>query len=266
MGAAWESVNALLSDAAAASAQAMAAGANQSFTIRASNGLVTLESIATDFQDPGEFRIRSPRMHDAVNGLRIWAQDESDGPQCLEYFRQVVYSQDTLTVEAVFSAAPVATHISNALMTFHYDDIPGLAGNFLTWAECAPRIVDYLITPHSPVSGATAGDWGAGEAINALVDVFKADTQYALIGYTMPVPFHAWGIQGVDIGNLIFGGPGSLDPHTTRRYFPYLSDCTGYPAIPVVNSQNKATTNVMVADEVASTDYEFSLIWAQLSR
>jgi hypothetical protein len=269
MGVGIETVLAYLSDAASTGAQAMTAGLNQSFSVRAaaspSTG-VTLESIYTDFQDAGDIRIRSPRMHDDVNGIRLSANSRSIGPSAHEYFQQPLFSQDTLTVEAYFDVAPTATHISAALMTIFYDDLPGVAANMRTWGEVQPNIVDYLSVPCDPTSSATAGQWGAGVAINNVVDVFKANTLYALIGFEVQnVAFSAWAIQGVDTGNLIIGAGGGIGPVDSRRYFPWLSDSTGKAAIPVINSQNKATTNVMVADRTASTAYQMTLLFAQLS-
>jgi len=269
MGQGIETVLAYLPDAAAAGAQAMTAGNQQSFTVRAaaspSTG-VTLESVYTDFQDAGDFRVRSPRMHDDVNGIRISAGSRSLGPSLHEYFQQPLFSQDNLTVEAFFDVAPTVNHMSIAAMTLFYDDLPGIAGNFRTWVEVQPNIVDYLSVPLDPISGAVAGQWGGGVAINSGVDVFKANTLYALIGYEVQnVPFSVWGIQGVDIGNLILGAGGGLNPVDSRRYFPYLSDTVGKAAIPIINSQNKTTTLVYIADRTAATAYQMTLLFAQLS-
>lgn len=268
MGVGRESVLAYLSDANSATAQAMTAGTGQSFTVRAAaspSGGVVLESVHADFQDAGDFRVRSPRMHDDVNGVRVAAPSRPSGPVLDEYFQQTLFSQDTLTVEAVFTSAPTATHISNALLHVFYDDLPGVAGNYRSSAEVMPNVVDYLVVPVSPTSGATAGNWGGGVAINSSVDVFKANTLYALLGFVAPVAFSAWSIQGVDLGNLMFGAGGYVQVKDSRSHFATLSDTTGKPSIPVINSQNKATTLVFAADRTASTAYELSLVFAQLS-
>jgi hypothetical protein len=268
MGMGWETVGAWVSDAAAASAQGMAALANQSLTVRATAGgsaPVTLESIFTDFQAAGDLRIRSPRLHDDVNAIRVAAPAGVKQVAVDRYFEQPLFSQDTLTVEAVFTTAPTAGDYSLGFLQIAYDDVPGIAGNFRTWAEVSGQIVDYLAVPVNPSSAAALGSWGGGVAINSTVDVFKANTLYALLGYIAPVAFGAFSIQGVDVGNLQFGGPGSTDTKTTRGYFADLSQNSGKPAIPVVNSQNKNTTLVSVADGALSTAYELSLVWAQLS-
>ena len=268
MGMGIETVGFSLSNAATATAQAMAALNGQSATIRATangNAPVTLIGESTYFEDSGDFRVRSPRMHDDVNGIRLAAPAGLVQWAAEEYFLQRLYSQDTLTVEGVFSAAPTVAHISLGYLQIYYDDVPGIAANLRAWTEVQPNIVDYLVIPVSPESSVTAGNWGGGVALNSTVDVFKANTLYALIGYLAPVKFGAFTIQGVDIGNLQFGGPGSNSSIETRAYFPRLSSATGKPCIPVVNSQNKASTLVSISDQVASTTYEMSLIFAQLS-
>lgn len=267
MGYGIETVLAYLSNAASTGAQAMTAGTNQSFTVRATaNGSapVTLETVATYFQDAGEFRIRSPRMHDNVNGIRMGVPTNLPRVILNEAFQQPLYSQDTLTVEAFFNTTPTSTHISMALLNLYYDDVPGVAGTYKTFAEIQPQIQDYLSVPVVPTSGATAGNWGTGVAINSTVDTFKANTSYALIGYEVPVNFGAWSMVGVDLGNLYVGGPGDVVNIDTRRYFYWLEQTSGKPSIPVINSQNKGTTNVQIADQTASTAYRVNLVFAQL--
>lgn len=268
MGVGMETVGFSLVDAATATAQLMAPLNGQTATIRATangNAPVTLEGIATDFQDAGDFRIRSPRMHDDVNAIRVAAPAGVPQWAALEYFSQPLYSQDTLTVEAVFTAAPTVNHISLGYLTLYYQDVPGIAAVLRSTNEVLPNVVDILTIPISPTSSATAGNWGAGVALNSSVDVFKANTLYALLGYVCPVAFGAWSIQGVDVGNLQVGAPGSTVTRDTRNYFAATSDEMGMPAIPVINSQNKASTLVNVSAIATATVTEISLIFAQLS-
>lgn len=268
MGVGMELVGFSLIDAATATAQAMTPLNGQTATIRATangNAPVTLEGIATDFQDAGDFRIRSPRMHDDVNGIRIAAPAGIPQWAALEDFSQPLFSQDTLTVEAVFTAAPTVSHISLGYLNVYYQDVPGIAAVLRSTNEVLPNVVDILTIPVSPTSSATAGNWGAGVALNSSVDVLKANTLYALLGYITPVSFGAWSIQGVDVGNLQVGAPGSTVARDTRSYFAAMSDEMGMPAIPVINSQNKASTLVNVSAIATATVFEISLILAQLS-
>lgn len=268
MGVGMEIVGFSCIDAAAATAQTMNPLNGQTATIRATangNAPVTLEGIATDFQDAGDFRIRSPRMHDDVNAIRIAAPAGVPQWGALEYFSQPLYSQDTLTVEAVFTVAPTVSHISLGYLNLYYQDVPGIAAVLRSTNEVLPNVVDILSIPVTPTSSATAGNWGAGVALNSSVDLFKANTLYALLGYVTPVAFGAWSLQGVDVGNLQLGAPGSTVARDTRNYFAAMSDEMGMPAIPVINSQNKASTLVNVSAIATATATEISLIFAQLS-
>jgi hypothetical protein len=257
-----------LTDAATATAQAMTALNGQTATIRATangNAPVVLQGIATDFQDVGDFRVRSPRMHDDVNAIRIAAPAGVPQWGANEYFAQPLYSQDTLTVEGVFTAAPTAGHISLGYLNVYYSDVPGISAVLRSPAEVMPNVVDILSIPVTPTSSATAGNWGAGVALNSSVDVFKANTLYALLGYVCPVGFGAWSIQGVDVGNLQVGAPGTTIVRDSRGWFGYMSDESGLPCIPVINSQNKASTLVNVSAIATATALEITLIMAQLS-
>jgi hypothetical protein len=271
MGYGIELVQFHLADAAATGAQAMTPGNQQSANIRATAGgsaQVTLEAIIASFQDAGDFRVRSPRMHDDVNAVRIQAPAGVPTILAAEAFQQPLYSQDNLTVEAVFTTAPTVNHVSIAGLLVYYADVPGIAGVYRSWAEVAPTIVDYLAVPVSPTSGATAGDWGSGVALNSTVDVFKANTQYALVGCVAQGAAAAnglWGIQGVDTGNLIVGGAINNSVVDQRRKFYLYEQTSGKPSIPVINSQNKGATLVFAATQTAATQVEISLIFAQLS-
>jgi len=268
MGYGIETVLAFLSDAATATAQDMTPGLTQSFNIRATAGgsaPVTCEAVMANFQDIGELRVRSPRMHDDVNGIRFLATAGNPEIAALEAFTHPLYSQDTLIVEAVFTAAPVATHISIAGLQIYYQDVPGIQANYRHWAEVQPQIVDYLAVPVIPTSSATAGNWGTGVAINSTVDVFRANTLYALMGYLAPTGTGLWSILGVDIGNLQVGGLMGINPVDSRRWFYWMDANNAGPSIPIINSQNKGTTLVQVADQTASTARTITLLFARLA-
>lgn len=204
-------------------------------------------------------------MHDDVNGIRLAAPAAVTQWSAEQQFNQALYSQDALTVEGYFTAAPTVTHHAVAYLQVYYTTVPGIAANLRHWAEVQPNVVNYLCVPVTAASSGTAGQWGAGVAINHTVDVFKANTLYALIGYLTPITFGAFTIQGVDVGNLQIGAVASTDAVQTRSYFARLSTLTGKATIPVINSQNKGATNLFVSHYVTSTTYETSLIFAQLS-
>lgn len=268
MGYGIETVGGVLTNAAAVGAQTIVANTGQSFTVRAAASNTTpvnLASVSAAFQDSGEVRIRSPRMHDDSNAMRLWTEPTNYGATFRAPPMQPLFSTDALIVEGYFLDVPTVNHISTAYLTIIYDDVPGINANMRTWAEVQPNIKNILSVPLEMISSATAGQWGATQAINALVDVFKANTLYAVLGYVSPVPFGCFTIQGVDNGNLQFGASGNSDPLRTRNYFIELSNSTGRPCIPIINSNNKGTTNIAVSDIATSTEYDLSIVYAELA-
>jgi len=239
----------------------------QSFAVRATNGisLIELESIWATYNDAGNLRIRSPRLHDDLNAINLQAVSGSTEVLTGDAFSQPLYSQDLLVVEAVFGAAPVNTHIQQMGMTFYYDDLPGVAANNRTAAAVMPNIVSYLSVPVTPISSATVGNYGQGVAINSSVDVFKANTMYALLGYITDGTASSVLVQGIDTGNLLVGGPGSEQTWLTRDWFVEMDEMTGKPSIPVINSQNKTGTQVFTTATTATVTTQVSLLFAQLT-
>jgi hypothetical protein len=268
VGLAVETVVGYLDNAASTGAQALTVVSPQSFSVRATNGstVAWLASMWGDFQDTGSLRVRSPRLHDDVNGIEIYVPTTNPNPVTNEGFLQELYSQDTLTVEGYYTAAPTAGHYSFGAMQIYYDDLPGVAGSFQTWAQVQPQIKSYMGVIVEPESAAALGSWGAGVAINSYQDVFKANGAYALLGYITPVTIPAWSILGSDLGNMYVGGPGSTDPWITRGWFIHQDQLTGKPSIPVINAQNKAGTTVQVVGPATSTTYNMTLLFAYLGQ
>lgn len=251
--------------AATATVQAFTANSAQSFNVRALAGNTTAEiaQIWTQSSAAGLTRIRSPRLHDDVVGVEVAHLTNNCSPLTGENFAQTVYSQDTLIVEDSWIVAPAAVTQGMAFQVY-YQDVPGISANFKSWSEIAPLVQSYYGVYVTATSAAAPQNWGTGVAINSSQDNFKANSWYALIGYQTNVRFTAFSVLGTDLGNLYFGGPGSVDPIVTRQYFYNLEKITGKPSIPVINSQNKGATLIQVADNVASTAYTLGLLWAYL--
>src|SRR5271154_1605672 len=182
--------------AAATGAQALTPLSPQSFNVRATNGTTKahMEAIWTDGAtgDVGFFRIRSPRLHDDVNGIEVGISIGDPSPVLLEGFTQDLFSQDSLTVESYYLSAPTVDDAFFGAFQVYYDDLPGVAGNYQSWAQVMPQIQSYMGVIVAPASGAALGSWGAGVALNSTQDVFKANGAYALLGYTTPTEFPAW--------------------------------------------------------------------------
>lgn len=262
-----ETVHAFVSAAAATGFQALAAGTTQSLSIRASNGQapVYLEAFWANADAAGVVTLRSPRLHDNVQGILAEYATSNPSPLADEGFEQTLYSQDTLTVGINFTAAPTAGHLEGVGLQVAYTDIPGIAANLRTWAEVQPNILEYVGIQASPTTAATTGSWGAGVAINSTYDLLKANQLYAILGYEVSAPVTCIAIQGPDTGNLLYGGPGAVNGIDTRRWFVYQDEVNGFPSIPVINSANKQSTQVNVASSAASTQYTITLLAARLS-
>jgi hypothetical protein len=81
-----------------------------------------------------------------------------------------------------------------------------------------------------------------------------ANRDYAVIGATSRTVVHNICLRGPDLGNVRMAVPGVLRPEIGSQYFKLLSNLSGGPCIPVINSGNKAATFVGVStDENAGT-------------
>lgn len=189
-------------------------------------------------QTAGIIRIRSPRLHDNVQGIRLFDVVSEAAPLLPYYPNQRLHAQDTLSVELTGSAT--AGDIELAALYVWYSELPGIMGRFMTPEMVRERFM-HLVTVENTLTLGTTGDYTGEEAINAEFDLLKANTDYALLGYHVSAECLAVRWRGVDFGNLGVGAPGNeLRKELTANWFTVLSDMTGFPAIPVFNSANKA--------------------------
>src|SRR5437868_9819527 len=84
----------------------------------------------------GTVRVRSPRMHDNVQGVRVNYTAANPVPLLGREVNQRLYPQDVLIVEASGGGAETdAVTILN-----YYRDLPGAAARLAAWEEVKPRI------------------------------------------------------------------------------------------------------------------------------
>lgn len=241
---------------------AVTPGSGDSFTVKAvSGGAIWLENMWAQEGSAGIVRVRSPRLHDNVQGIRFRVPASVIRALLADNVRQKLYSQDNLTVEIAGGAAEVD---ALALMV-HYEDLGGVDGRLATYDQVAPRIQNILTQEVACTTSATAGDWPAGSALNATFDLLKANTDYAILGYEVDAACLAVTVRGPDTGNVRTGGPGPTEPLETRDWFVSLANAIGAPAVPVVNSANKGATVVSVASTAASATVNVNLVIAELS-
>jgi hypothetical protein len=220
-----------------------------------------LENVWTQQATAGIVRIRSPRLHDATQGIRLVANAAL--PQALLPLgsEQKLHQTDVLTFELQGGGAEVDA----AAALICYANVNTGGARYAMWEQIKPLIQDILTVQVDVAGPATSGDWSAGTAFTNFSDLLKADAWYAILGYTLDTASLAVAIQGPDTGNYRVGGPGVLNSIETRDWFVRLSRAHGTPHIPIFNSQNDGATRVFVARVGAGGTINVSLIMARLS-
>lgn len=250
--------------------EALVAGTSDSLAIanyRDGSRAYILEAWGGLSANPGEFSIRSPRMHDSTRGLRMAAMfnptlSGADGdPQLLLPYpvKTPVYSSDTLIAEV----NGTATNNVELDYLVYYEDLPGLDQSLATWSDIQNRMVNLVGIRVSAVAGA-AGDYGANRLLNQDDDRLKADTYYAIIGATSQLPCSLLTIQGPDLSNFRVGLPLHWDEQRSGGWFADLSVKYGIPAIPVINANNRGNTIIQAADAGGAIATAATLILAEL--
>lgn len=240
------------------------AGATTALTMNAGNSAtvrnaslsssVALMQTWANFHNVGLWRIRSPKLHDNVQGIRYRVPVADPGPLVVPGLYQRLVPQDTLTLE--LNTAAGAGVIEQAAMLLYYTDLPGNSARLIGPAELIKRTVNMWTTEISVAPGA-AGGYSGAVAINSTFDNFKANTDYALVGYEVDVKCTVVGFTGPDFSNLRVGGPGlvagaaaqTATRWVTARWFYHLSQQYGIPLIPVFNAANKFGTIVDVMQD-----------------
>jgi hypothetical protein len=205
-------------------------------------------------------RVRSPRLHDANQGLRLRVAGIAGLPLIPYDINNPIYPADALTVE--IDATGAGTGAISLLN--YYTNIPGVAARLASWPEISSRIDQTSGVDVALGAIPAIGSYSPGNAINSLFDNFQAGSDYALLGYVTSASRLSIAVQGQDTGNLKIGGPGIADARTTSDYFIRMSERSGLPYIPIIAANNKGSTNVFQADNAASAGINVTLIMAEL--
>lgn len=223
---------------------------------------VALLQCWADFQAAGTVRIRSPRLHDNVQGIRLDVLAGELFPLLPWGFAQGLVPQDTLTVEAIGSA--VAGDIESFCGLVYYSDLPGINAQFARHDEISGR-VRHIVTVENTLALGTGGGYTGEEALDAEFDLLRANTLYALLGYLVDAECAAIRYRGSDTGNLGVGGPGETTlRHLTKEWFVVLSQVYGLPLIPVFNAANKSGILLDGVQDENGTDVTVTTILAEL--
>jgi hypothetical protein len=196
-------------------------------------------------QAAGVFRIRSPKLHDNVQGIRVRNPSATVIEMLPWGIFQKLVAQDQLVAEITGSA--VGGQFEQGAALLYYSDLPGQQARLTTLSDVQKRGVN-IFTQESTITPGAAGGYSGSQALNANFDLMKANTDYALLGYRVDVRCSVVRWTGIDTGNLGVGGPGEPSvSDVTENWFLSLAQSQNLPLIPVFNSANKngITTDIM---------------------
>lgn len=188
----------------------------------------------------GMVRLRSPKLHDNVDAIRSRVLANLVEPLLPLGTLQKLWPQDTEIVELAGSA--VGGAIESVCQLVYYADLPGQAGRFISPDQLKQRQKN-LLAVRIAITYPTIVGYGGARAINADVDLLKANTDYAVLGMTTSVRAAAICLRGPDTGNLRVSVPGETSSiRLGAQWFVRLAKDYGMPLIPVINSANKGGT------------------------
>jgi len=247
----------------------MATGNTLTIRNAAVDSQVKLLTCWVDAQIRGILRIRSPKLHDNVQGIRLGTNANVIHPLLFPNPGQRLYSQDALSVD--LSGSATAGDIETACLLVYYPDMPGSSARFIDPNALRQRAVNTVAIENSLATG-TAGGYSGEEAINADFDLLKNNVDYALVGYNVsPVAGQTDGgcaavrWRGTDTGNYGVGGPGSdTMKWLTSQWFLWLSEWTGLPLIPVFNASNRGAILIDAAQDENGLDVIVNSIFVEL--
>lgn len=218
----------------------------------------------TDVQLAGTARIRSPRMHDNVQGIRFDTIASDLYPLLPWGVTQRVYPNDVLSVDLAGSST--AGDLEYVLLMLLYEDLGGANAHFIDEAELKRRGTNISSVENTIATGTTAA-WTGSEAMNAEFDQFHAGGQYALVGYTVDVEVPAIAWRGPDTSNYRVGGPGiETDRSVTIDWFLKMSRALGLPLIPVISAENKAGTSIDTVQDENGADTTVISYYVELGK
>lgn len=214
-------------------------------------------------QAAGTTRLRSPRLHDNVNGIQMRLPASDPRIRYPRYqFMQKLIPQDTLIAEQTGSA--VGGQFEQGAFLVYYANLPGISARFISTAQLKQFGLN-VMAQDVAITTTNAGGYTGQRAVNSQVDNWKANTNYALMGYLVDANACTVRIQGVDVGNLGVGGPAAAnDPSVTGIWFEWLSDYYGLSLIPVFQSANKGNILVDVQQNQAAAAVNLTLFFVEL--
>ena len=240
----------------------LAAGDN--LQTKDTDGVIKLLDIWTQCATPPQtIQLRSPRMHDNVQGIQI-NNGDLNAAGLLGSVPQNLIRQDTLILQNTSGAG--AAEIDTISLLLWYSSLKGSDGNYMRPSDVLAKALN-LVTVQLICASGGAGGYSGEVPLNSLTDLLKANTNYALIGYNIDTPACTIGIRGVDSGNIRVGMPANnVKAEMTSNYFIDMSRKFSLPLILVINSANKANTFIDVAQDDGAAAVEVSLNLVELAK
>lgn len=244
---------------------ALTPNTGDSFTVRpfsapGSGRLLSLWALGANATG-GTFRVRSPLLHDNVQGIRTKWLSAQPVPLKGTYMAQPIQSQDVLILES--SGGGAETDMASILN--YYTDVAGASARLFSPADIKPRVRNVLTVETTLTTGGTVGDYGGSAALNSNFGLLKADTDYAILGYDTDTAVCTVGYRGPDTSNFRVGGPGSSSRIETRDWFEHISTDFGLPLIPVFDATNVGGTFIDLVHNAAGATVVVQTILAELA-
>lgn len=243
---------------------AVAADTGDSFAVRNfdSPGSAQLCQIWASCATAGVARVRSPRMHDNVQGYRFRVAAADSNPLMPFGYNQGLYAQDTLIPELSGGGAETDT----MALLIYYSDLPGSNARIVDWQSIKNRVRNIITIETAHSTGATLGDYGSSIALNAgVADLLKANLDYAIIGYGVDSRVTSVGWRGPDLSGFRLAAPGTTLRSYTEQWFIDQNLYSGLPFIPIINSANKAGTFVDLVHNLGAVTVNVNTILAELA-
>lgn len=215
-------------------------------------------------QAVGILRIMSPFMHDRINGIRASVMIADEDPLIPWGAPQPLIKGDTLTADLQTASGAGVKEL--ACILNYYEDLLGADQHIVNFADIKDKIKN-IVTMRSVVVAAGVVGWSGAMALNATEDRFKADVDYAILGYMTNVACCAVRYRGPDTSNLGVGGHGCpARRYATVSWFKDLAEKFNLPLIPVINANNKAITFIEVLQDQANAAVTVDTIYAELGK
>jgi hypothetical protein len=209
----------------------------------------------------GGTRIISALMHDNVTGMTWYSTENPSILAMPDYFGQPVQPGDTLTVQVTGASN---AHCSVGIVV-RYDNLTGAQANLFMLGDIQNAIKSIKPMTVAVTASGTVGLW-ADTLITATEAQLHASSYYAVLGYGVDAALGLVGFKSQATGNFRICGPGSTNMEDTSDYFVGKSQAWGVPYIPVFSGQDRGAAYVSVADNVASTTANVTLILAELQQ